>query len=159
MVDGKPKAVLYRPVAPGAPETDAWSTTTAAGGTVQFDQVVELDSVRIAHRGNGGSYTVEAAVPMEVLGLQINDGSALKFDWGVLATEEGFKTTARTYWANEMAVGVTDEPTEARLHPDLWGFIRFAGVEKTLMDKITGEPDALSGKDIDDVLDDIEEAL
>ena len=138
VADDKPVAVLYRPVAPGAPKTHAWQTSTPAAGTTAFDQVVRLKGVRIAvNSGESNNYGVEAAVPLKALGLQINKGLVLKIDWGVLSTEEGNITTARNYWANKTAVGTTDEPTEARLSPDLWGHVRFTA----LKDKL--DPDGL----------------
>jgi len=158
-VKGKPKAILYQPAAPDAAESEAWSTQTYAGGTAHFDRVVELDDIEIGHSGQGASvFTVEASVPLKTLGLEAREGLALKFDWGLMGTGEGHETTQRNYWANAMAVGVTDEPTEARLHPDRWGFIRFMGRKKSAMDILQGEEtdDELKKKDVDDILDDIE---
>jgi hypothetical protein len=159
-VKDQPRVVLYRAVAPGAPAGTDWSTSTTAGGTVSFQEVKLLQGVRVSHRGNKHTYIVEAAVPLKTLGLNVGEGKALKFDWGVLSTEEGHRTTARAYWANEMGVGVTDEPTEARLQPDLWGYLRFAGIEKSDIDRITGDdPADLQKKDVDDILDDIQDEL
>ena len=123
---GEPAAVLYRPVVPGEPKAHAWQTTTPAGGTTAFDEVVKLGNVRVNTRSGEDGYAVLVAVPLETLGLKaIPDDLVLKMDWGVLSTEDGNATTARAYWANPMAVGTTDEPTEARMTPDLWGHVRF----------------------------------
>ncbi len=161
-VNGKPKAILYQPNAPDAKDGEGWSTQTYAGGTAAFDRVKELDDVEIAHSGQGDAvFTVEASVPLESLGIKAREDLALKFDWGVMGTHKGRKTIARNYWANEMAVGVTDEPTEARLHPDRWGFLRFLAPKKSDIDVLTGEEtqEELQKKDVDDLLDDIEKDL
>ena len=163
-VNKKPRAVIYRPVAPDAPKAQAWSTKTYAGGEAQFDQVIEFKDAVFRSTGNGdSSYTVEAAIPLQSIGLKINKGQALKFDWGVLSTDEGFKTTARNYWVNKMAVGTTDEPTEARLHPDRWGYIRFNGIPKSKDDILMGlkpEDDKDDdNKDVEDLVDDLENEL
>jgi len=160
-VGGRPKAVLYRPVAPGAPASDAWEISTKAGGTAKFDQVVELDDIVIASSGSRNVYTVEAAVPHEALGLDISNQLVLKLDAGIMMTEDGKRTTDRRYRANEMAVDTPDEVTEARLQPDLWGYIRFHGRQKstleTLMDGVGEE--TLQDVDVEDILDDIEKTL
>lgn len=81
VADDKPVAVLYRPVAPGAPKTHAWQTSTPAAGTTAFDQVVKIKGVRIAvSSGESSNYGVEAAVPLEALGLKIKKGLVLKID-------------------------------------------------------------------------------
>ena len=93
-----------------------------------------------------------------MLGIEPEPGLVLKIDAGVLASDNSKETTARTYWANEMAVGTPDEATEARMEPHLWGYLRFHGKEKsvleTLMDGDT--PEVLENKDIEDLFDDIE---
>ena len=124
---GKPIAVLYRPVAAGAPAADAWETSTPAGGTTAFDQVKILEGARIVVHEEENGYSVEAAIPFAALGLAAAppNGTIMKMDWGVLTTDDGFITRSRRYWANEIASGVSDEPTEARLEPALWGYARF----------------------------------
>jgi hypothetical protein len=126
---GKPVAVLYRPVAPDAPKSERWETSTPAGGTTTFDQVKILGAALLAAQSEGGSYVVEAAIPLAEIGLAPapEPGQVLKMDWGVLTTDDGFVTRSRAYWANPMATGVSDEPTEARLNPSLWGHVRFVG--------------------------------
>ena len=49
-VEGKPLVVLYQPVAPGAKESEGWSTKTLAAGTTSFQRVV---AVRFEARLNG----------------------------------------------------------------------------------------------------------
>jgi hypothetical protein len=123
---GRTVAVLYRPVAPDAPKAEHWETSTPAGGTTAFDQVKILDAALIAVQESDDRYSVEAAIPLKDLGLTPAPDQVLKMDWGVLTTDDGFVTRSRAYWANPMATGVADEPTEARLEPAMWGHVRFA---------------------------------
>ena len=60
-----------------------------------------------------------------------------------------------------MAVGVADEATEARLHPNLWGFVRFRGAKKTQLESMMDDEEqkVLKEKDIEDIFDDIETGL
>lgn len=129
-VKGKPVAVLYRPVAPGAPQADRWETSTPAGGTTAFDQVKILASAVIGVQVDDNRYSVEASIPLKDLGFAPRPGQMLRMDWGVLTTADGFVTSSRAYWANPIATGVADEPTEARLQPDLWGHLRFPALQK-----------------------------
>lgn len=152
----KPVAVLYRPVAPAAPKTDRWEISTPAGGTTAFDQVKILDAARIAVRPKGEtSYVVEAAIPLSAIGLAPEPGQLLKMDWGVLTTADGFVTSSRAYWANPMATGVSDEPTEARLQPALWGHVHFAAPRKEpgMLDLLHPES---SDSDVDRLLEELE---
>ena len=156
---GKPVAVLYRPVAPGAPAADAWETSTPAGGTTAFDQVKILAGARIFVHEDANGYSVEAAIPLAELGLKAAppNGTVMKMDWGVLTTVDGFSTNTRQYWANEIASGVSDEPTEARLEPGLWGYARFgspASAGKPAMTDLLGP--AATDATLDDLLDDLQ---
>jgi hypothetical protein len=123
-VAGQPKAVLYQPVAPGAAATQRWQTKTEAGGEVAFDRVVPAPSAEVKMRGDR-DFVVEATVPLRVLGLRIRPGLQLKTDWGILTSSDGHQVKQRLYWANKTATGTSDEATEARLEPSLWGTLRF----------------------------------
>ncbi|MFT5469018.1 MAG: hypothetical protein ACI8UO_004132 [Verrucomicrobiales bacterium] len=123
----KPTAVLYRPVA--AAKTAPWETTTAAGGTTSFDEVMILRGVEMKVEESTNGYRLEAAVPWKALGLTKAPTGRLRFDWSVLSTETGNQTIGRRSWANELAVGVTDEPTEARLNPGLWGWLELQSLD------------------------------
>ncbi|NQT92973.1 MAG: hypothetical protein HQ559_09440, partial [Lentisphaerae bacterium] len=157
-VKGIPRVVLYRPVASGAPAADAWRISTKAGGTVEFDQVTELKDVRVKVSDQGYSYGVEIAVPLETLGIVPRNDLVLKLDAGVLSTDKGKRTTERKYWVNAMAVGMPDEATEARMEPHLWGYLRFRGKEKSVLEALMDgdTPDVLKKTDIEDLFDDIE---
>ncbi|MCE9567337.1 MAG: hypothetical protein K8U57_35495, partial [Planctomycetes bacterium] len=148
VLNGKPVAVLYRAVAPQAPKEQAWSTTTPAGGTTSFDQVAILKDAVITVLSANGETVVNAALPFKELGFKPVVGATHRMDWGVLSSRDGNLTTARKYWANATAGGTTDEPTEARLTPNLWGFVRFQLTREEMRPKLP------SGKeDIDDLLD------
>lgn len=145
---GKPTAILYRPVAPGAAPEQAWSTTTAAGGTTSFDQVAVLKDAVVTVTAQGNDTVVTATLSNRELGFKPVVGMAYPMDWGVLSSRDGNLTTARHYWANAAASGTTDEPTEARLTPHLWGFVRMQPALGDLRPKLP------AGKeDIDDLLD------
>ena len=148
-----PVAVLYRPVAPQAPKEQAWSISTPAGGTMKFDQVTLLKNAVVKVQPGQYEAIVTAAIPLADLGMKITGGSLLRMDWGVLSTRDGNTTSARKYWANAMAVGVSDEPTEARLYPNLWGFVRFTGAK----DVLDGAGPGSNGgeEDAEDMLDNI----
>ncbi len=146
----KPVAVLYRPVAPQAPKEQAWATTTVAGGTTSFDQVAILKDAIVTVSTSGEETVVSAALPLKELGLKPTIDATHRMDWGVLSSRDGQLTTARKYWANATASGTTDEPTEAKLTPNLWGFVRFQPSRSEMERK----PKIPRGQeDIDDLLD------
>jgi hypothetical protein len=147
---GKPQAVLYQAVAPGARPEEGWKTFTQAAGETAFERVVLLPDVKIAFGPEGEGTVVEAAVPLKALGLQVRDGLALKMDWGILSTGDGNSVRERQYWANRTATGTSDESFESRLEPHLWGqvvfrdtkeTIRSTGIEKTTGSKLDGDLD------------------
>jgi hypothetical protein len=153
--DGKPKAVLYRPVAPNASAGNAWDTTTKAGGTARFDQVIELPNVKLHWTSSDNQFNVYATIPLKDIGLKIKEDTILKMDWGVLSTDKGHRTVARDYWVDKMSVGTMDEPSEARLHPDRWGYVKFVGAYKSQVEKLMDGEDSedLKKKDLEDILD------
>jgi hypothetical protein len=115
-----------------------------------------LEGAKIVTTVDGKSYSVEASIPLKDLGLAAapTAGTVMKMDWGVLTTDDGFVTRSRRYWANPIASGVADEPTEARLEPAMWGYARFAApASKASM------TDPLQPKTSDDSLDDLLEEL
>ncbi|HPD14813.1 MAG TPA: hypothetical protein PLE19_07680 [Planctomycetota bacterium] len=138
----KPVAVLYRPVAPGARPEEKWEVVSPVW-KLTFDLVKILDTVAMARSGGSTQYVVEAAIPLEALGLKFPKSSGtsaasgpirLKLDWGVLATDaDGTGVLGRHYWANKATSVLSDAPSEAALHPDLWGYVRvFAHSSKGL---------------------------
>jgi hypothetical protein len=119
-VDGKPRAVLYEPVSPGAtgekvPFSSPWRTLT-------FDRVEDVSNqIELATDGQG---FYEVSIPLKTLSLKATTGQRMKADIGILRGN-GTETTARSYWSNK-ATGITaDVPSEAALTPHLWGTIQW----------------------------------
>ncbi|MGE3406003.1 MAG: hypothetical protein AB7I37_04255 [Pirellulales bacterium] len=155
-----PAAVLYRPIVAGAPAEKAWRVVSPVG-EVAFDEVRRLERVYIAATREENSYTLEAAVPLDALGLHPAD-TRLKLDWGMLTTgPDGNEVLRRVYWANQATGTVADAPSEARLHPNLWGHVRLhAGVRPSAEDAldeiaIGGERKKAVKKDVKDILDEL----
>jgi len=143
----EPVAVLYRPVAPDAPRSDAWKAVSPVW-EVSFDQVKRLDGVRMARAETANGYTFEAAIPLKAIGLVPKPQTRLKLDWGVLATDpDGTQVLHRSYWSNKATSILSDAPTEAALHPALWGTLRILGRGGTSADN----PLLRDDKDIDDI--------
>ena len=119
--NGKPAAVLLKPVAPGAPASDKHNFTSPVM-TVTFDQVKLLTDVTptVAVRGDG--YTVTAALPWAVLGVEPQAELKLRGDAGfILSDPTGTINTARVYWSNKSTGLVMDQPGEAIITPQGFG--------------------------------------
>jgi len=122
--DGRPLAVVYRPVVPGTrpAERVAFSSPWR---TVWMDKV-EVVSFPIGMKKRSGGYTVAAAVPLGILGVKRLDGLVLRGDFGVLGSDSaGRECTSRNYWSNKATNNTNDVPDEAMLAPALWGELRF----------------------------------
>ncbi|OPZ24580.1 MAG: hypothetical protein BWZ02_02809 [Lentisphaerae bacterium ADurb.BinA184] len=137
LVNGKPVTVLYDAVNPGAPAEGRWELHTPGGGRTAFDRAVELPQVRLHHTVERSSpddaeigYTLSAAIPFDAIGWKPEPGQRLKLDWGILVSDTGNDVRTRRYWADVGNTGTSDAPSEARLHPNLWGYVEFAGGEK-----------------------------
>jgi hypothetical protein len=118
-VDGKPVAVLYRPVARGQKNPVAFSSPWR---TLTFDRVEEVSAAaRVARVG--GDY--ECSIPLKSLGLTLPAGVVrLRGDVGLLRGQPG-QTTQRLYWHNKETGIVEDVPSEAALQPGQWGTLVF----------------------------------
>ena len=159
MMNGKPIAVLYKPVVPGTPEDKQWHCVSPVVH-ITFDHVAKAEEVRIAARTDDNSFTLEAAIPLKTMGLKITPNVRLSFDWGVLVSgKDGNEVLRRVYWSNRATSIVADAPSEAVLHPDLWGMIRFHAKDAKSLDVLDpmGTPDVDKGTK--DFLDDLEEDL
>ena len=118
---GQPVAVLMKPIAPGAPAGEKHNFTSPVM-TVTFDQVKHLTDVTptVALRGN--SYTVTAALPWAILGVQPKPEVKLRGDVGfILSDPAGTYNTARVYWSNKHTNLVNDQPGEAVINPQGFG--------------------------------------
>ncbi len=119
--NGKPIAVLMKQVSPGAPAADKFNFTSPVM-TVTFDQVKLLAEVTptVAIRGDG--YTVTAALPWTVLGVEPKAELKLRGDAGfILSDPSGTINSARVYWSNKNTGLVMDQPGEAIIQPQGFG--------------------------------------
>ena len=119
--NGKPVAMLMKPVAPGAPAADKFNFTSPVM-TLTFDQVKLLTDVTPAVTVRGDGYTVTAALPWAVLGVQPTPELKLRGDLGfILSDPSGTVNTARVYWSNKHTNLVNDQPGEALINPQGFG--------------------------------------
>jgi hypothetical protein len=136
VMGSQPTACLYRPVVPGTPEDKRWHVVSPVLH-VTFDEVTRAEGIRMAMRPGDRGYVVEASVPLATLGLRPQPGLRLKMDWGILVTgPEGNEVLRRVYWANHSTHILADAPSEAMLHPSLWGTVRFHGTEKSALEQL-----------------------
>lgn len=116
LVDGKPRALLYRPVVPGTRDPIAFSSPWR---TLSIDRVDDVSKVIAFARDETGNY--EFSIPLATLGLSgLKPGTTLAGDLGILRGN-GFQTLQRVYWSNKASAIVSDVPSEAQLVPALWG--------------------------------------
>ncbi len=151
----EPAAVLYQSTVPGTPADKVWRAVSPVA-EVTFDRVTRLTGVRLAHARmfEDRGYLVEAAIPLKALGLTIRPNLRLKFDWGILASgRDGNEVLRRIYWSNQATTVVADAPSEARLHPNLWGHLRFHAAPASSQ----ADPTAKKSKDkgFDDLLNEL----
>ncbi len=119
LYQGKPAAVLYRPVVTGA------TTSTRLMGA-NIAQITRLSSVHIAFKRSGDGYTLEASVPLSDLGLNPSETQTLRGDVGVIyADETGANRSIRLYYYNHDTDMTADLTTEATLQPGNWGDVEF----------------------------------
>ncbi|HEV7404631.1 MAG TPA: hypothetical protein VGO11_16945, partial [Chthoniobacteraceae bacterium] len=112
-------------VVPGTPKDKAWQVVSPVG-QVTFDRVAKLEKPKFVTNESDNRYVVEASIPLASLGLKITPGLRLKMDWGVLVSgPNGTEVLRREYWSNKATQIIADAPSEAELHPELWGHIRF----------------------------------
>jgi hypothetical protein len=157
----EPSVVLYQPVAPGSKPGEAWETHTDVAHS-KFDRVSKLTDAQVVAQTEKDAYCVEARIPLNSLGLNIDPDVCYKFDWGVLASgPDGNEVLQRVYWANSQTSILADEALESQLHPDLWGMLRFIPDAERRNSAKQDLDDLLDGKerpnrpkqDLDDLLD------
>ena len=120
VVDGKPWALLYRPVVPGT-RTEDKVPFSSPWRTITLDKVEDV-TADLEFARKDGNY--EISIPFNTLGFTPKKGAKIRGDIGILRGN-GNDTTARVYWSNK-ATGITaDVPAEAMLAPKLWGRIEF----------------------------------
>ena len=148
----EPMAVLYQAVVPGTPDDKTWQVVSPVGSAT-FDRVVKLDKPHVVALSTENGYVVEASIPLSELGLKITPGLRVKMDWGVLVSgPEGTEVLQREYWSNKFTQMVSDAPSEATLHPNLWGHVRFhEGTANAHLDPTSAKGDA----GVEDLLNDL----
>mgnify|MGYP001561953723 FL=1 len=139
LMQGKAAVVLYDAVVPGTPKEQRWEAVSPVGRT-EFDSVRKVEDAGVDYQiilgdpANPKSvigHVVEVSLPLQAIGLTIQPGTRIKFDWCILETDaQGAAVLGRTYWANKATSTLADAPTEARLEPDMWGWALFPGVNK-----------------------------
>lgn len=119
--NAKPVAVLMKQVGPGSPVSEKF-TFSSPVMSVTFDQVKLLTEVIPAVTVRGNGYTVTAALPWAVLGVEPREDLMLRGDTGfILSDATGMINTARVYWSNKSTGLVMDQPGEAMISPRGFG--------------------------------------
>ncbi len=122
--DNKPLAVLYEPVAPGAPKEQN-ASFSSPWRTIPMERV-RVVSFPLTMKPVQGGYAVTAAVPLSLLGIDSLKGKVLRGDFGVLGSDSaGQECTSRNYWSNKTTNNTNDVPDEAILTPSLWSELKF----------------------------------
>ncbi|MGE9290523.1 MAG: FlgD immunoglobulin-like domain containing protein, partial [Puniceicoccales bacterium] len=123
--EGEDICVVYRHRVPGAAVSEG-VTFQSPWRNEHVDVVRRIGAAQIAVNRGADRYAVEAAIPLEELGLQSLEGKSLRGDVGVIYGDaEGTINVFRNYWSNQATGLVNDVPGEIMLHPNLWGEIRF----------------------------------
>ncbi|PTY06054.1 hypothetical protein DB346_01425 [Verrucomicrobia bacterium LW23] len=123
---GKPTAVLYRFVSSKEKKPRTFSSGVVQGWQVDYVDVLATEINVKVDAGKG--YTVEAAIPLEALGLALKPGAptTLRGDFGVTHGDPaGVRTRLRTYWSNQQTGLVDDVVFELQPEPGNWGDIVF----------------------------------
>ena len=123
---GKPTAVIYRKVSP-VKKTRLFSSGVVKEYVMdQVEIVAEVAAtVTITH---GKGYTLEAAIPLAVLGLAPAIGMKLGGDLGVTHGDpSALRTQLRTSWSNQQTGLVADVVLELKMVPASWGRLAFTG--------------------------------
>ncbi|OPZ26813.1 MAG: hypothetical protein BWZ02_01870 [Lentisphaerae bacterium ADurb.BinA184] len=121
---GKPTAVLYRPLAADKAPRKFYSGTVKDGYEMESVRVVAEARIEVTVDAPGRRYVVEAAVPLAALGVAPSPGLTFSGDFGVTYGDpDGKDTVLRSYWNNQATGIVADEVWELVLAPANWGQI------------------------------------
>jgi hypothetical protein len=116
--------VLYRHRLAGGATTPV--TFSSPWRNEEVAAVTVLERATVAVRTGTGEYKVEAAIPLDILGLRPPGGFGA--DFGVLYGDPaGTMTMLRSYWSNQATGLVSDIPGEIMLTPSLWGALDVEG--------------------------------
>ena len=131
---GKPIAVLYQQVVPGAAHPVRLMNTT-------IDKITRLDSAKIAFKRTADGYTLELSAPLSDLGIDPSSPDNLTGDVGVIyADATGANRAQRLYYYNQDTAIISDLTTEARLQPGNWGLIEMPLGQNLLQNGDFGQP-------------------
>jgi len=116
---GKALAVGYWPVSDVKKQREFRSPS----GRTYLDRAEVLTQVSVAAKVVEGGYRIEAAVPLELVGLAgLPPGARIGIDFAInFSDPAGQRNVAKMFWARNAAGMVYDTPTEARLEPKTWG--------------------------------------
>ncbi|NQT18439.1 MAG: hypothetical protein HQ592_01950, partial [Planctomycetes bacterium] len=106
LFDNKPAAVIYRKVVVqgGRKTPKTFSSGVIKEHIMESVEVLEDATIEVKVRADGRNkgYTVEAAIPLATLGLEIKTGLKLIADFGVTHSDpNGQDTNLRTFWSNQ----------------------------------------------------------
>ncbi len=125
-LQGKPTAVLYRPVSAVKQPRTFFSGVARDGYTMDYVGTVDAARLKVVVDAGRRRYVVQAAIPLAALGLAPTPGLALRGDFGVtFGNETGDDTALRVHWSNQATGIVADEVYELMLQPANWGTIQF----------------------------------
>jgi len=108
-------------------------TISSPAATVHFDQITTVPGLKFAckvsqNKKTGDTeYTIEAAVPLESLGLRDVAGKTIGFDASVgVPNATGDQRERAAHWAGLSEGHVVDRPGSTELLPHTWGTMTFA---------------------------------
>ena len=111
----------------GATASCHWqkSTTPTFWSDATVDHVEILPGAVIAGR-EGDTYQLEAAIPLQALGLQPTRIPRIRADFGIdLGDQTGRQTIERAFWSNPNTKLISDVTSEVTLTPRRWGTFHF----------------------------------
>jgi hypothetical protein len=126
--ENKATAVLYRKVST-AKKPRVFSSGVVHSYPMDYVDVVADANIKVTiNKGSG--YTVEAAIPLEALGLKPSAELKLRGDFGVThGGADNTRTRLRSYWSNQKTGLVDDAVFELQMEPKNWGELEFAPME------------------------------
>lgn len=128
---GKPTAVMYRPVASEKAPRKFFSGTVKEGYEMQSVKVLDTAKIEVKADPQAKRYVVEAALPLAALGFKPAAGLTMSGDFGVtFGDPAGKDTVLRSHWNNQATGMVADEVWELVPDPKQWGQITFEGGDR-----------------------------
>ncbi len=125
-LQGTPTAVLYQRVSAEKNPRSFTSGLVRDGYVMENVKVLADAKIEVKVDQKLNRYTVEAAIPLQSLGLTALSGQKLSGDIGATHSDrEGKDTTLRSYWNNQKTGIVADEVFELKMEPANWGIFHF----------------------------------